>query len=142
MSSSLCRFIKEPWVGLKNLEKFLGISHEITEENFFFNATKVSSLLTFILISLLQKDSNIFFWALNFHGHPQGFYCGLQEMTVPSQSPHVWTCTRFTNLHKLAYIPQIYTICISLKKRKNSLTENRDHYLTQADIFFVIDGPV
>merc|ERR1719284_496838 len=34
------RFIKEPWVGLKNLEKFLGISHEITEENFFFNATK------------------------------------------------------------------------------------------------------
>merc|ERR1711962_187934 len=63
------RFIKEPWVGLKNLEKFLGISHEITEENFFFNDTK-------------------------------GFYCGLQEMTVPSQSPHVWTCTRRTCLSK------------------------------------------
>ena len=71
-SSLLYRFIKEPWVGLKHLEKFLGISHEITEENFFFNATKVSSLLTFILISLLQKDSNIFFWALNFHGHTPG----------------------------------------------------------------------
>ena len=46
MFSSLCRFIKEPWVGLKNLEKFLGISHEITEENFFFNVTKVNSLCT------------------------------------------------------------------------------------------------
>jgi len=63
------RFIKEPWVGLKQLEEFLEISPEITEENFFFNATK-------------------------------GFYCGLQEMTVPTQSPHVWTCTRRTCLSK------------------------------------------
>ena len=35
------RFIKEPWVGLKQLEEFLEIPSEITEENFFFNATKV-----------------------------------------------------------------------------------------------------
>jgi len=63
------RFIKEPWVGLKELEKFLEIPPEITEENFFFNATK-------------------------------GFYCGLQQMTVPTQSPHVWTCTRRTCLSK------------------------------------------
>ena len=37
----IARFIKEPWVGLKQLEEFLEISPEITEENFFFNATKV-----------------------------------------------------------------------------------------------------
>jgi len=63
------RFIKEPWVGLKQLEEFLEIPPEISEENFFFNATK-------------------------------GFYCGLQQMTVPTQSPHVWTCTRRTCLSK------------------------------------------
>merc|ERR1712168_1705003 len=34
------RFIKEPWVGLKQLENFLEIPNEITENNFFFNATK------------------------------------------------------------------------------------------------------
>ena len=37
----IVRFIKEPWVGLKQLEEFLEISPEISEENFFFNATKV-----------------------------------------------------------------------------------------------------
>ena len=34
------RFIKEPWSGLRELETFLGIPNEITEDNFFFNSTK------------------------------------------------------------------------------------------------------
>jgi len=34
------RFIKEPWVGLAELEKFLGLQPHITRENFFFNETK------------------------------------------------------------------------------------------------------
>ena len=76
----IVRFIKEPWVGLKQLEEFLEISPEISEENFFFNATKVD------LSSQLQKVTSLI---------SQGFYCGLQQMTVPTQSPHVWTCTRW-----------------------------------------------
>jgi len=34
------KFIKQPWEGLKKLEDFLEIPNEITENNFFFNATK------------------------------------------------------------------------------------------------------
>ena len=34
------KFIKEPWTQLEKLEKFLELPQEITEENFFFNATK------------------------------------------------------------------------------------------------------
>lgn len=34
------KFIKEPWVGLRELETFLGVPNEITQDNFFFNATK------------------------------------------------------------------------------------------------------
>ena len=34
------KFIKEPWTELSELEKFLEIPQEITENNFFFNTTK------------------------------------------------------------------------------------------------------
>lgn len=34
------KFIKEPWHGLNKLETFLDIPNEITENNFYFNATK------------------------------------------------------------------------------------------------------
>ena len=34
------RFIRKPWQELRKVEQFLGISHEIQEELFFFNATK------------------------------------------------------------------------------------------------------
>ena len=34
------KFIKEPWTELSSLEKFLGIPQEITDANFYFNATK------------------------------------------------------------------------------------------------------
>jgi len=63
------RFISEPWVGLAELETFLGLQPQITQDNFFFNSTK-------------------------------GFYCGLQTVTVPSASPHLWSCTRRTCLSK------------------------------------------
>ena len=33
-------FIHAPWKQLKTVEKFLGIDHVITEDNFVFNATK------------------------------------------------------------------------------------------------------
>ena len=79
----IVRFIKEPWVGLKQLEEFLEISPEISEENFFFNATKVKCLS---IAANYKKVTSLI---------SQGFYCGLQQMTVPTQSPHVWTCTRW-----------------------------------------------
>jgi len=34
------KFIKEPWQGLRELETFLEVPNEITENNFFFNSTK------------------------------------------------------------------------------------------------------
>merc|ERR1711962_485317 len=34
------RFIKEPWTGLAELEKFIGLQPEIGRDNFFFNETK------------------------------------------------------------------------------------------------------
>ena len=34
------KFIKEPWTGLSELETFLGLPQQITEDNFFFNSTK------------------------------------------------------------------------------------------------------
>jgi hypothetical protein len=43
----LSRFIHEPWVGLGDLEQFLGLQPEITRDNFFFNQTKVTKQYTY-----------------------------------------------------------------------------------------------
>ena len=34
------RLVRRPWEELEKLEDFLGLEHEIREENFFFNSTK------------------------------------------------------------------------------------------------------
>ena len=34
------QFISKPWLELRNLETFLGVEHQLTEENFYFNRTK------------------------------------------------------------------------------------------------------
>ena len=33
-------FISSPWIELNNLERFLGLKHELTEDNFYLNKTK------------------------------------------------------------------------------------------------------
>lgn len=34
------KLIKKPWHELRKIEDFLGLKHEITRQNFFFNSTK------------------------------------------------------------------------------------------------------
>ena len=45
------KFIKEPWTELEKMEEFLELPKEISENNFFFNATKVFATMYHDLLS-------------------------------------------------------------------------------------------
>ena len=55
------KFIKEPWTQLEKLEKFLELPQEITEENFFFNATKESNQIWFSMC-ISKCDLGFLLW--------------------------------------------------------------------------------